>query len=390
MNIQLQFVLSIFVCWTFVSCIKVEPKNKNESEPSPAPVIETTSAVTALVRGLDEPNKYIVEFQQGEGLFVRKIRHGVSSVLRIDDKNTIDSDVQPGDQITYQFSREFGSSQMVLKTIDVAIPRDLVFEKKLILNETTIKQLSLELDVSGSFRRIKAVKFRRIFFMKESLLVTNGEYFQIVADEIRFHQSQIWTHEPGQVAALGQFGRSGGTLDFHAKKISGEVQIELRGENGGQGLEGALPDDKLKGANGYSGDKPIVTIPPMCPSDQLSCGTCQSPGTPGGPGQDGREGYPGGRGFRGGSSGELRWQAEDIADLNWKVLKFPGQGGVGGSGGAGGAGGQGGTTMATMFCPPIAPAQDGQKGPLGPSGIPGESGLLESACLQTPDERICR
>ena len=383
-------IFVIFVCCgAFISCIKVEPKKKSDQDERSAPVVETTN-VEAKLRGLDEPNQYVVEFLNGDGLYVRKIRNGVSTINRLDAQFSSDPDVMPGDHITYQFSRDMSGGQIILKTIDVVIPTDFVFEKKIVFTPEAIQKMGFDLELVGSMKFVKSTKFKRIFFLKESVLVTNGENFHVIADEIFFHQAQIVTFEEGQTAGLGQNGRSGGTLNFQAKKISGEVVVELRGENGGQGLEGPVPDLRLKGADGVSGSAPVVFTPPTCPVGEIFCGTCQSPGTQGGPGQDGFRGYPGGRGRSGGSSGELRWIADDATELNWKVVKSPGIGGTGGIGGKGGAPGKGGSTPASMFCPVIPANKDGNPGEIGPAGEPGESGQAELACLQIPGERICR
>jgi hypothetical protein len=392
MKIKLN-LLSIIVCLMLGACLKVEPKgtgDKVSPEISKDNERFAQANISYNVRGLDKPQHYEVEFRGVKGLFVQKKRNGVATTDRSVEDTYIDSNVVGGETISYLIYDELSGQQHILQSIDLDIPKDLVFEKKLVLSEPILKSLGLKVIGSGPSRQIIGHQFKRIFFENDAILITNGESLQFIAEEIYFRRAVIQTFENGSTAPLGKEGRSGGVLDFQAKVISGDVFVELRGENGGQGFPGPAPDEKLKGADGFPGVSPIAVTLSNCPANHTFCGECRMVGTTGTPGNRGDQGYPGGAGLRGGSSGELRWKADSAKDLNWQIQKFPGHGGIGGSGGLGGLGGKGGVTPAVAFCPSVPDAKDGAPGPLGVPGDYGNQGELQPACLFTNEDKYCR
>ncbi len=376
----------------FSACLKVEPKSKSEevvNQQVPAASTAGTK-ITYMLKGKNEPNQYSIHFSDVDSLYIRKIKNGVSTVDRTDGAEYVDENVVSGEKITYQFYRESGTQQTILESVDVQIPRDLVFDKKVILNKKTIEELGLTVEETGFFRKVSANSFRRIFFLKGTEIVTSGENLELVADEIHFHQTVIQTFEKSQTADQGKEGRHGGTLNFKARLMSGDVFVELRGENGGQGPNGLPPGESLAGTNGEPGKAPEEYTPANCSYLSILCGACRSPGEVGRPGGNGKKGNDGFTGMTGGNSGELNWTAEDATNLNWKVIKSPGAGGAGGSGGAGGRAGKGAPGTSSMYCGVVPAAEDGIPGPFGDRGFNGISGQLEPACLQILDEKFCR
>lgn len=387
------YLVVVSVCMALSACLKVEPKDQ-EHNAAPETLQNNEYAAQAniqyIVRGLHQPQQYEVEFTGVRGLFVQKKRKGVTTTDRSVEDVYIDSDVLGGEQITYLFYDEKTGHQHILQSIDVDIPRDLLIEKKVVLTDASLKSLDLRVVGSGSSRQIIGDQFHRVFFEQDSYLITNGESLQLIADEIHFNHAVIQTFEPGSMAAMGRDGRGGGFLDFRAQKISGNVFVELRGEHGGQGMPGPAPDEKLKGADGRPGISPVSFQYASCSGGQLFCGECKTPGTVGTTGSRGDQGYPGGMGMRGGASGELRWRADSVEELNWQVQKLPGDGGAGGVGGLGGQGGKGGVTPAAMYCASVAAAADGAQGPVGLTGQNGYPGGNQQACVLTKTDQDCR
>lgn len=390
---KIKFICLLVGCCLLWSCIKVEPKSAKQQDNEPVLSAEKKrDAITYQIFGKDEPNQYRIQFQKTQNVFFRKIKAGAGRVDHCPESQCVDEDVSGGDHLVYEFFEQSEGRQVLLQTLNIDVPQDLVFEGRVLLNEMTLRSKGFEIEGNGVFRKAIALQFQRVFFAQDSVLITNGENLQIKAEGIYFHHALIQTFDAGQTAAIGKEGRSGGLLDFQADKMSGDVVVELRGENGGQGLEGPPPDEKLQGANGFPGVA-AEAASKVCAPSELMCGECKAPAKPGGPGEQGREGYRGGTGRRGGLSGELRWSSGDTSNLNWRVLKVPGLGGSGGMGGKGGAGGKAGVapvTSAAMFCPPPLQAPDGSQGPLGPTGLEGIPGEEQLACVQTGTEKNCR
>lgn len=69
------------------------------------------------------------------------------------------------------------------------------------------------------------------------VLLTQGRNVQILAKEIYASDMTIRTFEENSTAELGRAGLSGGTVTINAQKLVGQLTVEMRGQNGGKGLE---------------------------------------------------------------------------------------------------------------------------------------------------------
>jgi hypothetical protein len=184
----------------------------------------------------------------------------------------------------------------------------------------------------------------------------------------------------GQPGNPGYPGRSAPTIYLVVNRIEGgPIEIDLRGQDGGEGGPGQTGGD---GGLGRPGTRAVGTL-----------GFCRAPGAPGGDGGRGGKGGRGGEGGRGGNGGTLVLLTPEaflskISSMLYVDVR-PGQGGPGGAGGDGGDGGEAGPGgRAEPPCPPGEngkPGAKGDKGPNGAKGDEGETGLFVKTAL-TPQQ----
>jgi hypothetical protein len=195
-----------------------------------------------------------------------------------------------------------------------------------------------------------------------SRLITNGNSLHIQVNRLISNGGSIIAfddYSPPKKAALGIHGingASGGKVVLEVEELTGKLNVDLSGKDGGAGGDG-LPG--FPGGPGRRGDEAA--------DSWLGCahgggnGEQGSPGTPGGAGSAGGDGGDGGGLVL---RGAIRRQANAITFRAQGGV--PGDGGDGGPGGTGGQGGQGGSGSA--FC------RGGEGGPMGPNGDHGAPG----------------
>ena len=224
----------------------------------------------------------------------------------------------------------------------------------------------------------------------------------IIAEEFISNHSFIQSFPEGQTAKEKEIGRSGGHVLIKTKTVKGNLQLTLRGENGGYVSRRPISRnerDKLAGRNGKNGYDAIYDT--WCRDFYIPFGLgvlgkivldrdcwqeCRVNPTRGGNGEDGRQGYPGYDGKKGGNSGSFYLQAFNLSDFHLtNVKKTVGLGSKGGRGSAGGYGGERGKNGRDRegLCSSHLPRpKRGRKGYRGKQGRDGENGREGAVCLE--------
>jgi len=211
-------------------------------------------------------------------------------------------------------------------------------------------------------------------------IVTNGNTLVVFANNvvsenggiISFREDERKAADGGQGHA-GKPGVPGRLVSFHViQKLTGILNANLSGQDGGIGGPGSLGKP---GSMGVKGDAPVwiaLPLPPFC--------ECKKGGGGGGPGSSGEPGGRGGDGGNGGSGGILEFYnvgAAPIPAASYTFRSDPGRPGNGGPGGPGGAGGEGGLGGDGGGCCGGGPR--GAQGAPGQAGPPGAVGSLPNA-----------
>jgi hypothetical protein len=344
----MKFILIISLMCGLSACVKVsdaqpeQPAAKVESsgQGSPQPVATNTpvtpseptkadpaSLPLAQVQALSEPGHYKVLLPV---LPEAQIVH--RSMVSVTDSSKLLTISKPGetlldDQVEsdHEYLYEQGVIQdgqfTVLQAQKVRIPKDMEIGSELILakDETW--------DIDG-----------RVFFYESGYITTNGFTFILKAGQLLGNSGTIRSFGRGSKAGIGQAGRSGGNIRIFAKTASGQLKVEMRGQNGGDGAKGADCKDWSK-----------------CPQAPIEYKT------------NGLAGFPGGDGMSGGNSGTFQIKLTEAHQLLVLVTAEYGLGGAGGIGGAGTA---------------KAPDLNMQEGPPGKNGANGPSGVMERSYIE--------
>jgi hypothetical protein len=361
------------------------PEPKSEASP-PGPSNPSSSELKASIVSLPEPNRYQVQ------LFWNK--HQSTSpewdLSRIDplrgvkplgsfSRDTgghVDSEVAGGERYRYRLTPAIGAEAPL--EVMVTIPRDLVIQREMHLRE-----------IRG---------MRRVFLEPRGKVFTDGNYFELIAEEVIARGGTIETFPEGPTP-FGKDGRSGGTIVIRAHTGSGKLPLLSRGEGGGEGMSGIPGKAGFKGNPGKDaviGPKPGDAGPPgtlvpsllplMQPPELMKpYYECKSETGEGEAGTMGSPGTNGGNGGRGGDSGKIFIEILDPSAIEVMPRVSEGTGGkagVGGAGGLGGPGGDPGKRDGYQLCREANPGPIGPSGPAGKDGLAGANGIREAICLK--------
>ena len=131
------------------------------------------------------------------------------------------------------------------------------------------------------------VEAHRVFFLSQSKIQTNGHSLIVRAQTVVSDQAEIFSFPEGAKALSEQNGLSGGLVQIVSEIAHGNLKVTLRGQNGGDGIDGLPWDSQAPGAgpgNGFDGPK----------------------------GANGRNGTPAGRG---GNTGKISVEVKETSDL---------------------------------------------------------------------------
>lgn len=221
-----------------------------------------------------------------------------------------------------------------------------------------------------------------LVILEDGRLVTGGVDVNAKIDRLISMNGKLVTHPENTQTPDNQVGNSGGTITLDVIKAVGQLNVELRGLNGGkQTME----------------PKKITKVPAKDPKHN---GTCRNGRDAGNDsrceGKKGHRGYPGLAGYpglSGGNTGSMNFTLAHVGEFKISVKYFPGTGSAGGKGGEGGEGGPGGDGNKITWrepperdhpCGPQCKSfalnesrtyKNGPKGDKGPDGDDGEKGI---------------
>ncbi len=323
---------------------------------------ETSGRVKFQLREINQPNQYVIHISwpkdyknvmiedSGRKIFEAAANHReFSYTLR---------DRTPYDLRVFKAAEE--GLNLVGQFTGVT-PQDFVFSGTQQLERPTI------------------VEAYRVFLAAGTKIQTNGFSLKVSAEKLYSENAEIFSFPKGQKAALEKVGRHGGALRVASKEAVGHLRVELRGEEGGDGIDGQ--SFTVRAPNGASGSAGAHDCARALGAI-VRCWCTSSPG-PGLPGIDGVDGNPGTNAGKGGNSGELFVEiSNDLgfsvnAQLEAGTSGRPGHGGEGQEGGFGGAPGN----PTSDSCGGSHPGQDGKRGKSGRDGIRPTDGVVEKKCI---------
>jgi len=212
------FVMSLMSL--LVGCVEVQDEEKKSD-----PVIATqVSNLSYEIEALAQPHSYLVRLKGvncSESMTRSTFR---VKQMQVQLSNCQDSLIEPG---AYEYE---WIDQGQKKTILVQIPRDLVIDGPLQLNDL------MPVDVNNNKNYNKYLKIEgRLFLTYGSKIITNGESVLIEAQSVNSEGGQISTFSEQTQAAANQNGLHGGLIYLKTSKLTGNLKVQLIGQNGGNG-----------------------------------------------------------------------------------------------------------------------------------------------------------
>lgn len=230
-------------------------------------------------------------------------------------------------------------------------------------------------------------KYSRIFLGKNIKLFSDEDKILFEADEIISENAQLVVSPLGAdtKAKVNAPGKRGAFVELRARKITGQLHIEIRSQDGGDGLPGEI---WLSDAPGFESLENLLAGNNFQYIAPLKGNT----GQPGRPGSDGRNG---------GDGGTLKIMAEDMKNLMLSHSIIPGLKGAGGWGSPGQMGSLGregnqfhlgysfGNLKQTPYFYRLPSLGRGDQGPRGKDGKYGNDGQAGVICYADFKTGIC-
>jgi hypothetical protein len=418
MNKKRRFCLFLIVlCSQMQACIQVKKKGSGENKQNPsAEGKETVSTLPVAIEenhkyfktrleGSDQPGEYKLHVQliSPTNWPLRVQRAGAEKIETKDLPSTTtewqEEDLRSGEQVRFDIGFVVQGRFQIAETLLFKIPLDFEFPEKLVLDENGLKSLPFKIEKRAGKSWLVLGGYERVFFPKNSETLILNQNIEIKTKFIYFDRSVIATFPEGSKALVGKDGRSGGQLRFEAEQATGQLRVELRGEDGGDGLPGDPPDHRNRGVDRPSHVAPSFTYSTLPCYDSSYCVglqttyRCTSPVPLGMDADPGKQGHPGKPGRHGGNSGKLDFQFRSFESLDLLVLNEVGRGGLGGEGGEGGEPGKPGLAWRppgnTVDCSAMVDGRPGARGVPGFPGNPGMDGRIEMSCYPRDGKINC-
>lgn len=331
----IQIVYLVSIGFFFVSCIEFK---ESENEPTLA---KKANLASFEIKEREGPNQYEINIRWTDENQHVIVTYNANQVFnsRSTEKLFI-IEVEGGAGVHIVVEELVSGRKQPLGELSTIIPRDIVIEKNLNLNTN--------LNLSGN----------RVYLVHGTQIQTNGFDLSIKANKIFADDAYLASFPSGSQALPLTPGKSGGSISIQAKDAIGRLNIELRGQKGGDGVDG-IPWEK-SADNGVAGKDSQDAV---FDGEIRSYSYCVRDAGDGWPGGNGAMGRDGSAGEKGGDSGTVLIHIENHSDLEVAHLIEAGEGGSSGAGSPGQRGGVGGQPgLAFSNCRP------GQKGPDGRDG----------------------
>jgi hypothetical protein len=357
-----------------------EDKTKTEIDSTKTPLPEAIPrSAKYLIKGL-EYGRYQAEITWTRGLTNISVYLNGTSVYSQQDINTssyvMDLQSDTNYSIRVYTVNDDRNLEVTTKEKSLIAAWEIRTPLDLLLNQNI-------LDTLFSKNEGNTISAHRIFLEKDSELFTNGNNLSLKAEELFTDRSAISTFSPGSKAPNDTNGRSGGMIFINAKRAHGLLTLNMRGEHGGDGIDGLSFIDRAgKGARGENGLCAIVEGP------RRIVYNCDRKNGQGQRGAKGADANPGSNGGAGGNTGLCKVQiAEESPDFLVDIKKTAGQPGNPGHASQpqlGGLGGDPGHSTGDGNCCPLPNPKnegDGANGNPAPDGIKQSDGLMETECV---------
>lgn len=368
-------LISILLATLLTACDMREVTETEDPVTEAAGNASDPNILKAVVEGLATPSRYrvVIEWNENAGAYslYRRQSHTAYQKMPSSSGKFIDDTVTSGEMYRYALfaTSELQSTSRSASEIEVAIPRDLVIDRPLLIQEI--------------------VNYHRLFLSSAGVVRGNG-VLKIDVKEIHSDGGKIENRTHG-----------GGVVTIQAERAVGRLAVETWGADGAEGRPGS---EGLPGKNGKAGEDGTIaprglttrlagqlqevlakekrTVNDLSETQMKDLFECKTSPTDGEPGEKGGPGGIGARGADGSDSGKIWVKVRYSDELHLSTRVESGKGGVGGKAGVGGLGGLGGDPGKDYFvCRKAQRGKNGLSGEVGKPGDSGGSGVTLTPCL---------
>lgn len=363
------FAVMASLLFFITACDQISMDNKTSCPQAPDHIqaAQLQDYVTVQVQPTTKPERYMVYFGWPRIEDQKRIRIRKDQVLAtvLPNQTTFSHEVDHNQTITYSFDITDTSSRVEKSfSKQVIIPRDFVVRAG-----------------QSEFTENTKLSVNRFFLSSEKSLQTNGFDVEIISSELVANKGVIETFSEDSKATQGNNGHSAGNLKIKAKTASGDLKIYMRGQHGGDGLNGEPYSDRAQDGVAPTDGEGDCSCK-GCTLVVFNC-WCTAMGKPGGSGLNGLKGRAGHPGGVGGDSGQLKVEVQDGSAFMVETFSRVGNGG---EPGAGGPGQSGGVALPNKYRCAGSKGNDGAPGEPGDKGIKGDDGKPGLICIYIASE----
>ncbi|KYG67201.1 hypothetical protein AZI86_09335 [Bdellovibrio bacteriovorus] len=256
---------------------------------------------------------------------------------------------------------------------ELVVDKDIYFFE----GDFLTKEEFIKMEREPSLAKDHTVQLDYLQIEKGAVLYTLGQNLRLEVKELSSN-GKIETFPEGAQAPLDIEGRSGGIFYMIVDQGEGFLEITMRGQQGGNGSDGAEPDAALVGEPGK-----LIQCKGCSEVEVLKTWL----------GGKGKRGYPGADGKTGGSSGSLKFTIKSYDHFVMVPHKYGGRGGNKGRGNPRGGDpgppapvGLGYLQSNTRY-PELYKTYDRYGGP-GADGVDGKEGTVDNGVYDDKGQRL--
>lgn len=362
-------VLAATIIASQVGCGDIQKEAANQN----TPVVEKSARIQGdgdakfSLQELDIPHQYQIMVSWPAEVTKVVIEDSGKRIFETDSVRQYTHPIKDNTKFNFRVFSYDGEKPVLIGEYVGLTPRDYSVEAS-----TELKQ---DLNIEAS----------RVFLINEAKIQTNGFKFTVKADKFYSDNAEIYSFLPGAKASIETDGISGGVVDIKSKVAVGHLRVNLRGQNGGDGVDGKPWD--IRAAAGGAGrggahECARASVGGIGIGGPLKCWCTRNPDN-GGAGAVGAKGRDGSRAGRGGNSGVLLVEIQEKTEFVVEPFQTAGLAGTPGKGSPGQLGGLGGPggDPSSSECSGSRPGPEGKAGDKGTDGANALDGNIEALCI---------
>lgn len=221
---MLDKIILLLLPLTFLNACANELDHKKE-EPTSGVRILSESQVHITFTPSDSANSYTATLIWPEAQGTIRILENAKVLATLSGQFTSYSmPVEGGTEVSY-LVEHLSSENKIISSVPISgtVPKDLFWDKETILEQDT------------------TINAGRIYISKDARLLTKQFNLTILADTIKAEGGLITNFANGESQkAIATQGLNGGNILIQAKYATGNLAIEMRGQNGGEGKSSVM------------------------------------------------------------------------------------------------------------------------------------------------------